>query len=215
VELLRKIIGTVAIITIASQVNIGIMSTDFRVSAGIIFLAIFLYKDKRLKPIPMGFLSGVMVYIFRGIIYFVTEGNFLGFMISNQLEILFYTFYGVIYYLLVSKHNEDNLNKLLLILISSDLGANFIELIARILGGRSKFYGDIILTLVLVAIVRSSIVWLVLNWIKYYKVLLIKEEHEVRYTRLLWLTAQLKSEMYWMEKNMDNIERVMVWILRI
>ncbi|MPM62018.1 Sensor histidine kinase GlnK [bioreactor metagenome] len=157
----------------------------------------------------MGFLSGVMVYIFRGIIYFVTEGNFLGFMISNQLEILFYTFYGVIYYLLVSKHNEDNLNKLLLILISSDLGANFIELIARILGGRSKFYGDIILTLVLVAIVRSAIVWLVLNWIKYYKVLLIKEEHEVRYTRLLWLTAQLKSEMYWMEKNMDNIERVM------
>lgn len=208
-ELLRKIIGTVAIITIASQVNIGIMSTDFRVSAGIIFLAIFLYKDKRLKPIPMGFLSGVMVYIFRGIIYFVTEGNFLGFMISNQLEILFYTFYGVIYYLLVSKHNEDNLNKLLLILISSDLGANFIELIARILGGRSKFYGDIILTLVLFAIVRSAIVWLVLNWIKYYKVLLIKEEHEVRYTRLLWLTAQLKSEMYWMEKNMDNIERVM------
>ena len=30
--------------------------------------------------------------------------------------------------------------------------------------------------------------------------LLLKEEHEIRYARLLWLTAQLKSEVYWMER---------------
>jgi two-component system sensor histidine kinase YcbA len=37
----------------------------------------------------------------------------------------------------------------------------------------------------------------------------LKEEHEVRYARLVWLSAQLKSEMYWMEKNMEEIEKVM------
>ena len=39
--------------------------------------------------------------------------------------------------------------------------------------------------------------------------LLRKEEHENRYKRLLWLTSQLKTEMYWMGKNSDNIEKVM------
>lgn len=208
-ELLKRIIGAAAIVSIASQINIGIMDTDFRVSAGIIFLAVFLYQYKNFKPIFMGLLSGVTVYILRGAIYFIGTGTLKGVIFSYQLEILFYTFYGAIYALLIRKTGEDNLNKVLLVLIASDIGANLIELGARVIMGTSKFHGRIILTLLLVAVVRSFIVWLALTWIKYYKVLLMKEEHEKRYTRLLWLTAQLKSEMYWMEKNMDNIERVM------
>lgn len=208
-ELLKRIIGAAAIVSIASQINIGIMDTDFRVSAGIIFFAVFLYQYKNFKPVSMGLLSGVTVYILRGAIYFIGTGTLKGVIFSYQLEILFYTFYGVIYALLIRKTGEDNLNKVLLVLIASDIGANLIELGARVIIGTSKFHGRIILTLLLVAVVRSFIVWLALTWIKYYKVLLMKEEHEKRYTRLLWLTAQLKSEMYWMEKNMDNIERVM------
>lgn len=208
-ELLKRIIGAAAIVSIASQINIGIMDTDFRVSAGIIFFAVFLYQYKNFKPVSMGLLSGVTVYILRGAIYFIGTGTLKGVIFSYQLEILFYTFYGVIYALLIRKTGEDNLNKVLLVLIASDIGANLIELGARVIMGTSKFHGRIILTLLLVAVVRSFIVWLALTWIKYYKVLLMKEEHEKRYTRLLWLTAQLKSEMYWMEKNMDNIERVM------
>jgi len=209
VELLKRIMGAAAIVSIASQINIGIMDTDFRVSAGIIFFAVFLYQYKNFKPVSMGLLSGVTVYILRGAIYFIGTGTLKGVIFSYQLEILFYTFYGVIYALLIRKTGEDNLNKVLLVLIASDIGANLIELGARVIMGTSKFHGRIILTLLLVAVVRSFIVWLALTWIKYYKVLLMKEEHEKRYTRLLWLTAQLKSEMYWMEKNMDNIERVM------
>lgn len=205
----KKVIGTAIIIALASQVNIGIMGTDFRVSAGIIFFAIFLYHYKDLKPIPMGMISGIAVYILRVIIYSLGKGNLNEVLFSFQLEILFYTFYGVIYSLLIRRINKDNLNMLLLILIAGDIGANIIEIFARIIIEASRFHLDIILTIVLAAIARSTIVWLALNWIKYYKVLLIKQEHEIRYTRLLWLTAQLKSEMYWMEKNMDNIEKVM------
>lgn len=208
-ELLKRIIGAAVIVSIASQINIGIMDTDFRVSAGIIFLAVFLYQYKNFKPVSMGLLSGVTVYILRGAIHFIGTGTLKGVIFSYQLEILFYTFYGAIYALLIRKTGEENLNKVLLVLIASDIGANLIELGARVIMGTSKFHGRIILTLLLVAVVRSFIVWLALTWIKYYKVLLMKEEHEKRYTRLLWLTAQLKSEMYWMEKNMDNIERVM------
>ncbi|MDF2675324.1 MAG: signal transduction histidine kinase, partial [Clostridiales bacterium] len=206
---IKRIIVASIIVAIASQFNIGILGSDFRVSAGIIFFVIILYYYKGLKPVPMGLISGIAVYTLRVVIYFFWMGNFREVMLSYQLEILFYTFYGVIYSLLIRKSNRSNINQLLIIFITCDLSANLIEILARVAIEDAQFHFEIITTLFLVAIVRSCIVWLVLSCIKYYRMLLIKEEHEKRYTKLLWLTAQLKSEMYWMEKNMDNIEKVM------
>ncbi|HSH34741.1 ATP-binding protein, partial [Schnuerera sp.] len=53
------------------------------------------------------------------------------------------------------------------------------------------------------------LVWLMIMGYKYYKLFLIKEEHDKRYKNLLRLTSQLKTEVYWMEKNMTHIEKVM------
>ncbi|KNF09001.1 signal transduction histidine kinase [Gottschalkia purinilytica] len=206
---LKKILGASAIVALASQINIGILDTDFRVSAGIIFFVLFLFQYKDLKPVLMGLISGIAVYLLRLIICLAGKGNLSEVIFSYQLEILFYTFYGVIYSLLTRRSNRDNLNQLVFILIASDLCANLIEIFVRIMVGDSHFHREIIITLLLVAIVRSVIVWFLLSWLRYYRMLLMKEDHEKRYTKLLWLTAQLKSEMYWMEKNMVNIERIM------
>ncbi|MZQ98907.1 MAG: GHKL domain-containing protein, partial [Acidaminobacter sp.] len=73
----------------------------------------------------------------------------------------------------------------------------------------SPYEHEIVLTLFWVALGRTTMIWILLNGLRYYKILLLKEEHEARYARLVWLTAQLKSEMYWMEKNMEEIEKVM------
>lgn len=202
-------IGASIVIALASQINVGILDTDFRVSAGIIFFALILFNYRSLNPAGMGLICGITVYILRLIISFLVKGNLNEVILSYQLEILFYTFYGIIYSVLIKKVDRHNVNQLVLILITSDLCANLIEIFIRIRIEDSQFNKYIITTLLFVAIVRSSIVWLILNGLKYYKMLLIKEEHEKRYTRLLWLKAQLKLEMYWMEKNMDNIERIM------
>ncbi len=205
----KKILAASAIVALASQINIGFLGTDFRVSGGIILFAIILFHYKELKPVSTGVVSGVAVYLLRIIIYFLVKGNLKQVIWSYQLEILFYTFYGIIYSLLIRKRTKDDINQLLLIMVVSDFGANVVELYVRIMVGGSQACWEIITTLFFVALIRSSIVWLVLNGLKYYKMLLMKEEHEERYKRLLWLTAQLKTEMYWMEKNIDNIEMVM------
>ncbi|NLM43202.1 MAG: ATP-binding protein [Clostridiales bacterium] len=205
----KKVAGASAAIAIASLINIGILDSDFRVSAGIIFFAIYLFYKKDLKPIELGLISGIAVYAIRVVLYIFEKGNLEDVVLSYQLEILFYTFYGIIYSLLVKKNDIESINKLFPILILSDFGANVIEVFSRIMLKALQFHLDIIVTLLFVALIRSSVVWIILNGLKYYKMLLLKEEHEIRYTRLLWLTAQLKSEMYWMEKNMENIERIM------
>lgn len=197
------------IVAIASQVSIGLISSDFIVSAGAIFFAVFLFHYEEIKIVPTGILSGIMVYILRVITHYLIKGNIEGALISYTLEILFYIFYSIIYSLLRRSEHDSDLTFLLLVMMISDLGANIVEVLARSLITTLPSTKEIGATLFLVSIVRSTIVWLVLNSFKYYKMLLIKEEHEIRYKKLLLFTSQLKTEMYWIEKNMDQIEEVM------
>ena len=205
---LKKMFFVSIIVTLASQISIGLMSSDFRVSAGIIFFVIFLYYYKELKPIPTGILSGIMVNFLRLIIYYFTSRDYNNTIPSYHLEILFYAFYAIIYSILNDRTNKNN-NNIFIVMVISDFCANIIEIFIRAKLDLAPFPWAITTTLFFVAIVRSSIAWFALNLFKYYRMFLLKEEHERRYKRLLWLTSQLKTEMYWMEKNMDNIEKVM------
>ncbi len=205
----KKMFFVSFIVALASQVNIGLINSDFRVSAGIIFFVAFLFHYHELRPIPTGILSGIMVYLLRLMVHYLTSKNLNNVIISYQLEILFYAFYAIIYSLLINKVNRNNINFMFFIAIISDFGANLIEVVVRTTIDISPSPWKVGTTLFLVSIVRSAIVWLVLNTLKYYRMLLMKEEHENRYKRLLWLTSQLKTEMYWIEKNMDHIETVM------
>ena len=206
---IKKMIFVSIIVALSSQVGIGLISSDFRISAGIMFFMIFLFYYEDLKPIQTGVLSGIMVSLLRSITYYFISGSFNNVILSYHIEILFYTFYAIIYFLLTNRGDKRNINFIFIIMVISDFGANLIEVFVRTKISATPFPWEISFTLFLVAIVRSSIVWLVLNLLKYYGMLLMKEEHEKRYKRLLWLTSQLKTEMYWMEKNMDNIEKVM------
>ena len=205
----KKMIFVSIIIALSSQVGIGLISSDFRISAGIMFFMIFLFYYEDLNPIQTGILSGIMVSLLRSIIYYFTSGKLNNVILSYHIEIVFYTFYAIIYYFLTKRGDRRNINFIFIVMVISDFGANLIEVFIRTKISSISFPWEISSTLFLVAIVRSSIVWLVLNLLKYYGMLLMKEEHEKRYKRLLWLTSQLKTEMYWMEKNMDNIEKVM------
>ena len=196
-------------VALASQLYIGLNNDDFRFSAGIIFLSIFLHQNESVKPISTAIVSGFMVYFLRLVTFYLTSATFEGVVLSFQIEILFYTFYGIIYMILTGSFGKKNLNHLFFIMFTSDLGANMVELVIRILLGSSTFQAQYAATLFAVAIIRASVAFIILLMIKQYGLLLVKEEHEERYRRLLWLTSQLKTEMYWMKRNTENIERIM------
>ncbi|MBU5425558.1 ATP-binding protein [Tissierella pigra] len=205
----KKMIFVSLVVAVASQVGLGLISSDFIVSAGIISFMLFLFYYEDLKPIPTGILSGIMVYLLRVLVHYLGKGNIMDAITSYQQEILFYMFYSIIYSLLIRKGNKNNINFLFFTMVISDFGANFIEVYVRTSIDVFSSLKEVGGTLLVVSIIRSAILWLVLNALKYYRMFLMKEEHERRYKRLLWLTSQLKTEMYWIEKNMDHIEKVM------
>lgn len=205
----KKQILVSLIVGLFSQISIGLMNSDFRVSVAVIFFEAFIIYYDDLKIIPTGLLSGITVYIFRLISYYLMNGNISNVIFSYLLEIVFYVFYAIIFSVLTKNKTRKNLNYLFLIMVISDFSGNLLEVILRNMTTDTLSPSKVSFTLLIVSIVRSAIAWLILNGIKYYKMLIMKEEHEHRYKKLLWLTSQLKTEMYWIEKNMDNIEEVM------
>lgn len=193
---------------IAAQIHIGIMESDFVVSAGILFFVILVYHYN-VKPIPTGILSGITIYIFRLITYRISNGSFNNVGYSYTFEIFFYISYSIIYHILMRKDEGKNLGRVFLVLIISDFGSNLLEITLRSLVNYNVAFFDSEVTLLIVGIIRSSIIWLVMFIFDQYRMLLLRKDHEERYKKLLWLSSKLKTEMYWIEKNMDYIEDVM------
>lgn len=207
-KLKRILIGTL-IVTLASQFYFDILISDFRVSCGLIALGLFLFLNRDISPIVMGFSTAVSTYAWRIIIYFLRSGYDFEIIVAYIPEIFFYIVYGIVFSRLTRRKDDLDINIFFLITVVSDFISNIIEIIIRIVYYDHTFYFSIITTLFVVAIIRSGAVWVTITILKYYKMLLLKSEHEKRYRKLLWLTMILKSEMYWMDKNMIKIEEVM------
>lgn len=61
----------------------------------------------------------------------------------------------------------------------------------------------------LVALIRAFTASLLLGLIRRHQLLLTREEHERRYQRLFLMTTALKNELYFMQKNTEEIEGLM------
>ncbi|WZL71661.1 ATP-binding protein [Clostridiaceae bacterium 35-E11] len=205
----KKMLLVSLIAGLAAQININLFMPGFKISFGIILFPIFLFTFRDLNTVQTGIITAIMVYLGRVIIYAIGQGNYHEVIWAYFPEILFYGFYGILYAVFSKKNTIFNLNQFFWIVFICDYLSNLIELFIRIHENFYISFLKITPILLLVAMIRSSIVWIVLNGFKYYKMLILKEEHEERYKKLLWLTSRLKTEMYWMEKSMDNIEKVM------
>lgn len=202
----KKFILAILAVGLSSQLYIDFYISNFKFSlAGVVFpIFLFLYDD--INPILLGTFSGLSLYIFRVIL----EGNISNVNVSGYFpETIFYIIYGAVFFLFKNHLFSITPNQMFVISFISDLLGNFSEAYIRVGNDVFLYHFKVMKGLVLVAFLRAGFVWLILNALKYYRMFSIKKEHEERYMKLLWLTSRLKTEVYWMEKNMENIESVM------
>ncbi|WP_244949452.1 sensor histidine kinase [Peptacetobacter hiranonis] len=88
-----------------------------------------------------------------------------------------------------------------------DYLANLVELILRF--SINTFEIKIQLCIIFVAISRSFIIWALITFLKKYHLTFMKEEHAVRYKKLMLLISKLNGEIIWMKKNTSLIEETM------
>ncbi len=198
------------LVMFSSQIYIKLFVDYFNISFGIIILIIILYMIEMDNKIMVALTSSFLVYIIRISVYFLENNEInsaLKFGIINHFpEFIFYLVYITIYFITIK---NKNLNSLLFKLIICDFFANFTEMYIRHTIYLENFNFNIIIGLLFVAFLRSTLIWIMINLMIRYNTTLLKKEHTERYIKLLASNSTLKSEIYLMEKSMDNIENVM------
>lgn len=205
---IKKIIMIGLVVSLVSQVYINMFITDFRISFSVIVFSTFLLLYKELNVIKTSVTTGAIVFLFRTV-FSISLGEGIVFSIINYYPvIIFYFVYGVIFNILKLKDNKGILY-LSIGLIISDFLSNIFEIILRYPKIDYKNILNIIAILFLVGLIRSAITLIIINLLKFYKLFIIKSEHEERYKNLLITVANLNSEIYLIKKNTNYIEKVM------
>lgn len=195
-------------ISIGAQLHINLFFSNFKISFAIILLPIFIYVLGNFNVTLTTLISSLGVFVLRVFIHFLNTGNYGDAIFAYSPEILFYMCYGLSFNFYMKKINYNLKSKnFLFSLIFIDYLSNLIEVFIRI--GSNCLSFKVQQSIFIVAIIRSLFVFIVFLALDYYSIILFKKEHEERYKKLLWVTSKLKSEVFWMEKNMHSIENVM------
>ena len=88
-----------------------------------------------------------------------------------------------------------------------DTLSNLAELLVR--EGTGAFSVSTLLQITVVGLIRAFSAGLILLALRRYGVQLLRREDQIRYQKLLFMTADLRSEVVWMEKGAELAERTM------
>lgn len=203
----RLIIGLLTALT--SQLYLTAWAEGFRMSAAVILYPILLVAVMRDSHRPdTGLVTGLCVMGLR-----VLTDLFRGLSPAAALVLeypggLFYLCYDLLLCLLVRDRRSATLRQLWVSFFLCDLSSNVLNLLLSsrlaLQSGRSE-----VITLAWVALARACSAVLLLWFSQRYRQLLLQEEHELRYRNLYLMTAELKTELYFLKKDAEDVENVM------
>lgn len=205
----KKQVFTLSIfIILAAQINFDVFTSHFRVSMGILLFPIFVFLFQKIPLIPITILSGTGVLLSRVIISSLRYGFTVNTFFDFFPELIFYLIYGFASFFYF-KANEYKLQSrhCFPILFLMDYTANFFELLCRLQSG--AFTIRLQFNILLIAALRTFILWALITGLSQYKFLLLNQEHANRYQRLILLISKLNGEVIWMKKNTTLIEETM------
>ena len=198
------------LVALSGQLYLTVWAEGFRVSASVILFPVLLMIFMRDSHHPdTGLVTGVCVLAFRMALDLAGGATILHALTVEYPGGVFYLCYDALLCLLVRDRRSVPPLRLWLSLWLCDLISNVINLF---LSSHLQPQGLMLvnlLSLAGLALVRSLAAWAVVWGIKGYRQLLIREEHEYRYRRLFLMTASLKTELYFLKKDAEDIEGVM------
>lgn len=198
-------------VAVSSQLYLNFFVDEFRISASVILLPVLLMTvGLRLHTLPICISTGAVVFLFRAAVAALAHGPSVDEALRLLPGGLFYVFYGCVFKLIVKNKHIVTLPRLFTAFFVADFTANLLEILSRVLLAGAKLpelrTAGILL---MIAAVRTAAAAFLLVVIRQYELLQVRSEHERRYQRLFLMITGLKSELYLMRKNSEEIERVM------
>ena len=204
----QRVIIAAVTIALAAQVQVAAITPGFILTLSLFILPVFLFFNDDVNPIPICLGIALVSPIFRGLILaLVGEASFNKILEFILTDMAFYLCYGLCFYLIYWSRSYRNKGTFFLTIIICDYLSNLLEV--SLLLGFTGYSLDIFQFLFLTALVRASIACSLAYTYNYLSLLLLKDYHEQRYYYFIWSTSAVKSEVYFMQKNILEIENIM------
>jgi two-component system sensor histidine kinase YcbA len=207
-DLVKKILLFGLITFVTGQIYFYPFGTDFRLALSPVTFAFTLLYFSDMPVVISAFIVSLFVFLGRFFLeYFNHNLQIIAIVVKHYPGGMYYLLYGLFFYLLdVRKHAEKPL-LIIILLTASDSLSNVIELVIR-----NQILNDIpvvVSSLLIVALLRNFITVIGYWSIKLYNVLILKKAHYNRYLELLIFISNLKAELFYLKKSMQDIEKVM------
>ncbi|MGN0712345.1 MAG: ATP-binding protein [Anaerovoracaceae bacterium] len=199
----------VAASSIASQIYVNMFVDGFIIALSVVMMGIFLYIFKDLDSVKACLLIGIFSPLVRLIIVLWQGESLLPAAKLVLPDMAFFFAYAMIFGILLRSLGFASYERFYLRLAGSDFLSNCVEMLVRFIIFHQFFTPQRLIGLMILAVVRSFLILLVCIASDLYKSLLEKAEHEENYKKLVLMASTFNSEVYFMEKNMNEIEDVM------
>lgn len=209
---LRKTIIVALFVSLASQIRFNFMVDGFIIALSVMVMTIFIYCYTDLSAIYVSILSGIFSPLFR-LLVTLYQGYGLQYSVAHILpDMVFFLSYGV-FFSLIYKYiirKPRSMNNFLYVIFFCDILSNLMEITARsLIVGSNLLEISLVAYLCVIAFVRTSLIMTVIVAIEYYSKILLRQEYEEQYRRLLRQASTIEDEIRVMEKNVTEVEEVM------
>lgn len=204
-------------VCLSSQLYFSMFVEGFRLSAAVILFPLLLLTLKRESHRPdAGLATALCVIAFRVGGDLIGGGDLAGALLREYPGGVFYLCYDAFLCLLLKDRRQAmrSLRYTWFCFFSCDFFSNVIN---YVLSAHFQVDGPGIwmVPLAWMALGRSVAACALMLIVRSYRNLLLQEEHELRYRRLFLMTANLKSELYFLKKDAEDVESVMAHAYRL
>jgi len=204
----KTVVVVVFLVGLTGLAYIYPFHTPFRFTVSVTVLATLLLYFPRLPAFATAVLAGFAICAGRSAVQLAFGPVGVGQVLAvNAPAIIYYVSYGACFQSLRLSRRVDNVPALILLLSLIDVFSNIVELFTR--GDPLQDPGAVFSRLVAVAVVRAILAVGGYYALRRYRAFVLAEDQVARYTELTVMIAQLKAELYYLNKSSRDIERVM------
>lgn len=209
----KKTLKIALFVSLGSLVKFDFLVAGFIVAMSVIIMDIFIYCYEDLSVIYISFCSAIFSPLFRLLTIGLSTNDYTTAVEYAIPDMAFFSAFGILYILIYRcvVKTEKNINNFPFVIFFCDVGGNIVEMLARsIVNGQFLVSPEIIGALIIVGMCRVIVVQIILLAMERYSSLLLNQEHDREYRKLLDQASVFEGEMHLMEKNATEIEEIMV-----
>lgn len=189
------------VVALFSELYVTPIISDFRFSASIIVLNAILLLEKKYNPFYLSALSGLFVIVLRLFIFSLHSGTPI--LSAYMPSMAYYLIFGVLHYFIKDQSQEVRWRDALYFM-GIDLFANIGEAFFR-----DKLTYDFFKWIFLVATIRALVAFVIFTVFTRRTLYILNEAHQNRYVQLNQLFSSIQSELFYLEKSSEAIEKIM------